>query len=104
MSLFDYLLNYYDKELKEEEVQPFQFDTILILNKVEDNYWNLIVIFPLVKNIEIIDSRRKSKNMEKEIHLLWKFLWHYCDFKNEKIYIGNADDLEIKISSRSSPS
>ena len=23
--------------------------------------------------------------MEKEIHLLWKFLWHYCDFRQEKI-------------------
>ena len=23
--------------------------------------------------------------MEKEIHLLWNFLWHYCDLKQEKI-------------------
>ena len=73
-SLFDYLLCYYVEELKEEEVKPFQFDNILILNKVEDNYWNLIVIFPLIKQIEIIDSRRKSKSMEEDIHLLWKFL------------------------------
>ena len=43
-SLFDYLLNYYDEEQNEKDVKLFGYDTILNMNKVEDNYWNLIVI------------------------------------------------------------
>ena len=82
---FQYLLYYYEEEQNEEDVKLFEYDTILILNKVEDNYWILIVIFPLVKQIEIIDSRRNSKSMEEDIHLLWKFLWCYCDLKQEII-------------------
>ena len=64
--LFECLLYYYDEDQKEEDVKLFEYDTILILNKVEDNYWNLIVIFPLVKQIEIIDSRRKIKTWKKK--------------------------------------
>ena len=48
---------------------------------MEDDYWNLIVILPLEK-IEVIDSRRESNNMERELHCLWNFLWQYCAFKN----------------------
>ena len=44
-----YLINYYNKEENEEEnkeeINFFGYNTILILNKVEENYWNLIVIF-----------------------------------------------------------
>ena len=74
-----------NEEKNEQVINFFEHDSIVVLNKVEENYWNLFVIFPDLKTIEIIDSRKNSKSMETEIGLIWEFMWYYCAVKEKTL-------------------
>ena len=62
-----------------------EYDNVILVNKSKNRHWNLFVIFPQMKRIELVDSSDPIDDDIKLFEDIWAQLWMYCQLKDLRI-------------------